>query len=143
MKTLLRPRPLPAATHLSIAALRIAAGVALVHHSLPKLDNPTAWMPGETFPSWALAFAAYGELLGGAALALGLATPIAALVVLGVMAGAVYHHVGNGDPFVATKGGAYELASLHLGIAFLVLTTGPGAISLDQLLFARKPSKPD
>lgn len=133
MQQFLCPRSLPGGVSFAIALLRVLAGVALVMHSFPKLDNPTGWMPGDAFPGWALAFAAYGELIGGTLLALGLVTPIAALLVAGVMGGAVYHHIQKGDGFV----GGYELALCYGLIAVAVLVSGPGKLSADALLFAK------
>lgn len=134
MKKLLRPRPLPGSAHFGVAVIRILAGAGLITHSLVKLEDPTGWMPGDVFPGWALAVAAYGELLGGALLALGLLTPLAALLVLGVMAGALKYHVDAGDPFVGT-GASWELAALYAAVGLLALTAGPGAVSLDAALF--------
>jgi putative oxidoreductase len=49
------------------------------------------------------------------------------------------HAVLRGDPFVAVGGGgSYELAALYLCIALLLLTIGPGRLSLDRALFGRR-----
>lgn len=135
MKKLLAPKPLPGAGSFGMLVLRALVGVALVLHGWDKVQDPTGWDQGGTgFAPWMLAFAAFGEFLGGALLALGLVTPLAALAVLGTMAGAVYHHYGKGDGFIA----GWELASVYAAVALLVLTVGPGMLSVDKFAFARK-----
>jgi putative oxidoreductase len=50
-------------------------------------------------------------------------------------------HIKAGDPFVAgPKGGrSYELAAVYLCAALGILLTGPGRLSIDALLFGKKP----
>jgi putative oxidoreductase len=46
-----------------------------------------------------------------------------------------------GDPFVASgPGGSYELATIYLCIAVLLLLAGPGLFSLDRVCFGRNPA---
>ncbi len=127
---------------LGLLILRVVSGAALVLHAVPKIQDPLGWASGSgPFPPWALAIAAFAEFIGGLLLALGLATPVAALLVIGVMSGAVYYHLGKGDAFVAAPGtAAYELATLHLAAALMVLLAGPGRMSGDAFLFGRKTS---
>jgi putative oxidoreductase len=43
------------------------------------------------------------------------------------------------DPFVALKGGpSYELASVYLCVAVLLLLAGPGRFSVDRVVFGEK-----
>jgi putative oxidoreductase len=140
MNKLFAPRPLPGPAHLGVAVLRILAGVAMVFHGMGKLGNPEWKANFPEIQGWMLDFAAYGEVTGGALMALGLVTPLAALVLLGVMGGAIRHHFQAGDPFVG-MGGSWELAGMHAAAALLVLTTGPGALSVDNLLFAKKKKR--
>jgi putative oxidoreductase len=84
-------------------------------------------------PGRAQALAAgLAELVGGLLLALGLATPLAAAIVFGVMVVAgVSVHLPRG--FFATNGGAEY--TLVLGVAGLTLAfTGAGPLSLDALV---------
>jgi putative oxidoreductase len=75
--------------------------------------------------------AALGEIVSGALLAVGLATPAAVAVVVSVMlVAAVTAHSGKG--FFVQKGGyeyAFVLAVAALSLAF----TGPGSLSVDAL----------
>lgn len=137
MEPLLRPRPVPGAVSLGLLLLRVVAGVALVLHSFSKLEEPTGWLPGSPFPGWALAIGAYAELIGGTLFVLGLVTPLAGLLVAGVMAGAVYYHVNAGHPFVGSPP-SFELALVYGLIGVVVLLAGPGDMAVDRALFREK-----
>jgi putative oxidoreductase len=75
--------------------------------------------------------AGLGELVGGGALALGLATPAAAATVAGTMAVAASSNAHRG--FFNAKGGLEFPGSLAVGAASLALL-GPGRLSLDRAL---------
>src|SRR5690242_9622712 len=71
--------------------LRLAMGAAFILHGWPKIQNPTGWMgPTADMPGALQALAAVAEFGGGAALVLGLLTPLAALGILCTMATAIY-----------------------------------------------------
>ena len=81
------------------------------------------------------------HLAGGALLVLGLFTPVAALVQLPIMAGAVFLlHWPQGffmRGFVDTAAGravagGYEFALLVLAATLTIMFTGPGALALDH-----------
>ena len=73
-----------------------------------------------------------GEFGGGALLALGLLSPLAAAALIGVMTAAILTvHLRNG--LWATKQG-YEYNLVLIGVAFAVAAVGPGAWSLDNAL---------
>jgi putative oxidoreductase len=76
--------------------------------------------------------AGLAEFAGGLLLALGLFTPVAALLIISVMTAAVWTvHLKNG--LWATNSG-YELNLLYATIAFAVAGIGPGHWSLDHAL---------
>jgi len=79
------------------------------------------------------------EFFGGLALILGLLTPVAALSVAAVMLAAIgMAHLPAGHPFVNAPGqSSYESAAGYLAVVLLLTITGPGALSLDWLLFGR------
>jgi putative oxidoreductase len=126
----------------TLLVFRLAVGVAFVLHGLPKTQNPTGWMNAAGManapPGFLQAAAAFIEVGGGALLALGLFTRVATLALAGVMIGALaLVHIPNGDPFVAVGRPSMELAVAYLASALLVTATGPGAWSLDAVLFGR------
>jgi putative oxidoreductase len=124
-----------------LLVLRIVAGLAMMHHGWPKIQNPTAWMGAEaTVPGILQAAAAASEFAGGFLWIVGLLTPLASLFIAGTMATAAgMVHISQGHPFVGSPGSpSYELAAIYLSIAIQLLLAGPGKLSLDALLFGRK-----
>lgn len=124
---------------LAVLVARVAIGAVLVAHGAQKFF--TFGLPGtiDSFagmgipvPEAAALFAAVVELVGGAALILGAATPVVGLLVMLNMLGAlVLVHLGNG---VFVDQGGFELVAA-LGAGALVLAaTGPGAWSVDHLV---------
>jgi putative oxidoreductase len=128
---------------IGLLLLRLAVGLTLVAHGTQKLfgwfGGPGLSATGQFFT--VLGFppgrrhalmAALGETVSGALLAVGLATPAAAAVVVSVMLVAIVTvHLGKG--FFAQNGG-YEYP-LVLAVAALTLAfTGPGSLSIDALV---------
>jgi len=123
--------------------LRAVVGLLMAGHGAQKLFGwfgghgiegtsgfleSLGWRPGRSF---AVLLGA-AELLGGLALALGFATPLAAALLTGVLANAAWTvHRRNG---LWNTAGGYEfpltLAAAALALAF----TGAGALSLDAAL---------
>lgn len=100
----------------------------------PGIDGTSAMMDSlEMRPTKANAYAAgLTETVGGAALALGLATPLAAAGLIGTMATAIRKvHLKNG-PWVA-KGG-YEYNLVLIAALLAIVDGGPGELSLDRAL---------
>ncbi|MFD2091493.1 DoxX family protein [Blastococcus deserti] len=134
--------PAPA-RDLALLLARVAVGLVFVAHGWQKLftngiDGTAAFLDqiGVPAPSAAAWFAAVVELAGGAALVLGLAVPVVALLLLVDMLGAfAFVHAGAG---VFVEQGGYELV-LTLGAAALLLAVlGAGRFSADHLLTSRR-----
>jgi putative oxidoreductase len=130
-----------------LAILRVVAGLAMMFHGWPKIQNATSWMgPDASVPAVFQALAALAEFGGGLCWVLGLFTPVASILILGTMAVALgMVHLPQGHPFVSsTPGGpSFEPALGYLAIALALLLVGPGALSLDALLFGRGGMRPD
>lgn len=126
-----------------IAVLRTLIGGLFVGHGLQKLRGSFGGdgleATGQAFegmglrPGKAQATAAgTAEAGGGALLAAGLLTPLAASVLSGTMAMAIHKvHAPNG-PW-ATQGG-WEYNAVLIASVFAITASGPGALSLDEAL---------
>ncbi|MDH6228784.1 DoxX family protein [Streptomyces sp. MJP52] len=131
------------ARDLALLVTRVAVGAVFLAHGWQKLftngiDGTAAFfdqagVPAATASAW---FAAVVELAGGAALILGLAVPVAGVLLLVDMIGAfVFVHAGNG---LFVDAGGYEFV-LVLGAASLALAAvGAGRFSVDHLLTGRR-----
>jgi putative oxidoreductase len=122
------------AANLGLAAFRAFAGFALMYgHGLGKMPPSEGFIQGTAnmgFPlpvlfAWA---AALSETVGGALMALGLATrPAALFVACTVGTAAFVRHAA--DPF-----GRKELALMFFFAAVMFLCTGGGRFSLDRFI---------
>lgn len=137
--TAFRTPSLPNRVSVGLLVLRLVAGLAMTLHGWGKIQTPFEWMgPDSGTPAILQALAALSEFGGGICWILGLLTPLASAGVLCTMAVAAYTHaVVFGDPFVG-KAGSYELSSIYLVIALLLILTGPGKYSLDGKVFGRR-----
>ncbi|NEE03097.1 DoxX family protein [Phytoactinopolyspora halotolerans] len=132
----------PIVRDVALLLARVGVGAVFVAHGWQKLsdvgvDNVAAGfeqmdVPLATASAW---FAALVELVGGAALMLGLVTPLAGLLLVVDMVGAyIFAHAGNG--MFIDQGGA-ELV-LALGAASLIFAgLGGGRLSLDHVIAPR------
>jgi putative oxidoreductase len=123
--------------------LRLTVGGFFVGHGTQKLFG---WFGGHGLDATSQMFEGLGmrpgrrnavaagvaEAGGGAALALGLATPLAAGTLTSVMLTAIHRvHLKNG-PW-ATNGG-YEYNAVLIAAVLALAEVGPGEVSLDHLL---------
>jgi putative oxidoreductase len=138
----LAPSPVPGPTSFALLCLRVCVGVALVMHGWGKIGHLTTWMNDfqmrDAAPPILQAIAVVSEVGGGAAIALGFLTRLAALGVLCTMGYAAFWHWSGGDAFVASGGKpSFELPLTYALVGLLLLLTGPGSISADQVMFKR------
>ena len=140
MNKLLFPAFYAGRTGLGLLALRVVFGLAFVFHGWGKITSAFTWMGEDAaIPGILQAAAAFAEFGGGLALILGLLTPLAALGLVGTMIGAMTMvHLPAGHGFVTMGEPSYELALVYGTTALMFFLTGPGAYSVDALLFKAK-----
>jgi putative oxidoreductase len=123
--------------------LRVTVGALFVGHGTQKLKG---WFGGHGLDATANMFESLGlhpgrrnavaaglsEAGGGAALALGAATPFASAALVGTMLTAIHRvHLKNG-PWLSNQG--YEYNVVLILAAALIAELGPGPVSVDHLL---------
>ncbi len=144
MRNFLFGNVVPGRGAIGLLIVRLVFGLGMVLHGSQKIGTPFTWMNAfagpKAPPGFLQALAAIAEFFGGLALILGLLTPIAALGVVCVMLAAIaMAHLPAGDPFIGAPGkSSFESAAGYLAVALLLIITGPGALSLDWLLFGRR-----
>ncbi len=120
----------------ALAALRIIAALLFMEHGLTKLFHFPAAQPGAPDPlPMLLMVAAIIEVAGGALIAIGLFTRLAAFICAGQMAVAYFMVHAGASFWPALNGG--EAAILYCFVFLYISTGGPGALSVDGAL-ARK-----
>ena len=123
---------------LGTLALRIAVAVIFLVHGLPKHKmwrlKPSPQLPAPMLRI--MGILAVAEPLGALALLAGFLTQLAAVGLAIIMLGAINLKMKMMKvPFKADDKTGWELDFLILAACFAVLFTGPGAYSLDRLLF--------
>lgn len=114
--------------------LRLTLGAIFVVHALFKilvltLPGTAAFFVDQGFPGWTAYPVSFVELVGGAALAAGIYSRIAALALVPVMLGAFAVHWPNGWYFAAPNGG-WEYIAVLLAALFVQAGLGDGRFAL-------------
>jgi putative oxidoreductase len=138
----------PALADAGLLVGRLAVGVIFVAHGWQKIvDTGHASVAadfdklGIPLPDLAAYYAAYVELVGGAALIVGLLTPLAGVLIALDMGGAYWYvHRGHG---IFSQNGGYEYVMVLAGAALLLAATGAGRLSLDGVIWRRRENAPE
>jgi putative oxidoreductase len=129
---------------LALLLLRLALGVVFISHGYPKLFTHTREImqvfEHMGFPGYFVYIAGAVEFFGGAVLILGLFTHLAALLLTGEMAIALWRvHFPQG-PITLVKN--YEFPLVLAAAAFTLATVGAGLISIDHAIFGGRHRAP-
>ncbi len=116
---------------------RIIVGVLFATHGAQKIFGAFGGLPqGIVVPFWIQYIGGSIEFFGGALIALGLFTRLAAFICSGMMAVAYFYgHARNGSFWPNVNQG--EMAVLYCWIFLYIAAAGPGAFALDNILFRR------
>lgn len=134
--------------------LRVSVGVLFLLHGYPKITHLRQWANSLKMPIFLCFLSALSMLLGGICLMLGFLTLLASVAILGSMAFAMFLEIAQGLPFVAQdpylippdqyqgpKGQGeppnWEKAFIYCLVLITIAVLGPGAYSLDALIFVR------
>ena len=125
--------------------IRITLALVFIYHGYEKVfqgghANISALMAMKTapYPSLLGWLAGCTEFFGGIALLIGLLSRLAALALACVMYVAIATvHLPNGFK-ITNEGGGYEFCLVLLLSALAICLGGPGALSLDRILFSRR-----
>jgi putative oxidoreductase len=129
--------------------LRFALAAVFIYHGLEKVtpanDFGMSWMkspdpstlrpdapPPKVLPAALQPVVAWGELLGGAACALGIFTRLAALGLAAIMVGAIVTVTGHGGFSMLEHGYEYNLVLIVICLSLMLL--GAGTLSLDRVI---------
>ncbi len=110
--------------------LRLVFGGVLLSHGLIKvfvfsIPGTVEFFGSLGFPAIIAYLTIFGEVVGGAAIILGIKTRLAALLSLPILLGATYVHSGSGFLFSNLNGG-WEYPLVLVMLAIIVAIQGPG-----------------
>ncbi|PHJ63507.1 DoxX family protein [Nostoc linckia z18] len=137
---------------LALLLLRVSVGGLFLLHGYPKVKHLRRWAESINTPVFLCFISAWTMLGGGFFLILGFLTLLATLPILASMLFAILLHLIEGKPFVATdpylipgdqyKGPlgkseppSWEKAFMYCVMLIAIAVFGPGAYSLDALIF--------
>ena len=129
----------------STVMLRVVLGISFFIHGVAKfqggIENTVGWFDSIGIPGGLAYVVALVELIGGAALVLGLGTKIVAGLLSLVMLGAIFKaklalgFLGDGQM------AGYELDVAFLAMAVFLAINGSRMLALDQLIVNALPNK--
>ncbi|MCW5314221.1 DoxX family membrane protein [Nostoc sp. KVJ3] len=139
---------------LALLLLRVSLGWLFILHGYPKITHLRQWAESLKTPVVLCFLSAASMLGGGIFLIIGFLTLLATLPILGSMIFAIYLDISGSKPFVAQdpylipedqyqgplgKGEppSWEKAFMYCVMLIAIAVLGPGAYSLDVLIFGR------
>ncbi len=139
---------------LALLLLRVSVGGLFLLHGYPKAKHLRQWAESLKMPVFLCFLSAWSMLGSGIFLILGFLTLLATFPLLASMLMAILLHLSEGKPFVAKdpylipegqykgplgKGEppSWEKAFMYCVMLIVIAMVGPGAYSLDALIFGR------
>lgn len=120
---------------LGLFTIRVVLGIIMTAHGWQKIRGGMSghvhFVASLGMPWWLAYFSVGAEFLGGLCLIAGFGTRFAAFAVwINIMVALLKVHLSHG---LFNKNNGYEFTMALAAIAFCLIFTGPGAISLDRL----------
>lgn len=139
---------------LALLLLRVSLGWLFILHGYPKITHLQQWAESLKTPIFLCFLSAASMLGGGIFLIIGFLTLLATLPILCSMIFAIYLHITGSKPFVAQdpylipqeqyqgalgqgEPPSWEKAFMYCVMLIAIAVLGPGAYSLDALIFGR------
>jgi putative oxidoreductase len=131
----------------ALVPIRATLGATMLYHGLPKLGGEGAEQAGQMFEqlgikpgrTWAK-LSGLAEVFGGATALIGFGTRIGALAVLATQLVAI--NKVHGSKGFSNVSGGYEFNLALMAIALGILVSGPGAVSLHEVVERRVQRRP-
>tara|TARA_R100001082_G_scaffold22684_2_gene11017 strand:- start:2897 stop:3334 length:438 start_codon:yes stop_codon:yes gene_type:complete len=131
----------PVGPDFGLLIIRVLTGIFLIHHGYEKLADIENFADAFVkplhlpFPILLSYIAALSEIFGSWFLITGLMTRVGALAICGTVSVAIYHAI------VTSGFNIYllELLVLYFAAAIVVLSCGPGRLSLDAVIIKNPP----
>ncbi|UGQ45384.1 DoxX family protein [Massilia endophytica] len=123
---------------LAAALLRVSLGAMWISHALLKvlvftMAGTSQFFVSQGLPGWLAWPVVAAEIVGGAAILAGYRGRLVSLLLLPVLAGALYVHAGNGWVFTSAGGGwEYPLFLMAMSLVHALLGDGAYAASSPQ-----------
>lgn len=119
--------------------IRLSFGTILLAHGLLKVlvfgvAGTVGFFESMGLPAIAAYLTIFGEVVGGAAIILGVYTRLAAILTVPLLIGATWAHIGNGWVF-SNEGGGWEFPLLLVVLAVSVALQGSGIYAIKKLPF--------
>lgn len=116
---------------------RATLGIVLLAHGALKvfvftIPGTVGFFESLGLPAIVAYLTLYGELLGGAALILGVYPRLVALLSLPILMGATWAHLGNGWVF-SNQGGGWEFPAVLVVLAVVVAIQGAGSFAVKRI----------
>jgi putative oxidoreductase len=113
---------------------RVALGTMFIAHGLLKvvvftLPEAVKFFESVGFPGWTAYLVTFGEILGGAAIVLGIRTRWFVAALIPVLLGTLWVHGGNGWVFNSPNGG-WEYSAMLIVMCVVQILLGDGAFAL-------------
>ncbi|MEH2062483.1 MAG: DoxX family protein [Nostoc sp.] len=137
---------------LALLLLRVSLGWLFILHGYPKIMHLRRWAESLKMPVFLCFLSAASMLAGGIFLIIGFLTLLATLPILCLMIFAIYLHITGSKPFVAQdpylipqeqyqgalgqgEPPSWEKAFMYCVMLIAIAVLGPGAYSIDALIF--------